>query len=340
MKVAHFHFGKEGGAERFFVHLVNSLHERDIEQISVIRPNRLWRKDIEGATQIIESNFRNLSPDRLMLPIKVKRLANEWEPNTLFAWMPRACRLMPNYKKCIRIARLGDYPLRLDYFKNIDVLVCNTPGIAEHVRNLGWTRGVEMISNFTYAEPAPPVSRADVDTPEDAFVVTSMGRFVPRKGVDVLIRAVSLNPDMYLWIAGDGEEADNLKNLAKSLGVMDRIRFLGWQKNPNAYVAASDVFAAASSHEPLGNIVLEAWAQRVPVVSTKSEGPSWFMTHEQDGLMVEIGDADGFAAAFNRLRSEQGLGKKLIEGGLTTLDEKFSKRVITDAYINLFQRKP
>ena len=142
------------------------------------------------------------------------------------------------------------------------------------------------------------------------------------------------------FVRADGEEADNLKNLANSLGVMDRIRFLGWQKNPNAYVAASDVFAAASSHEPLGNIVLEAWAQRVPVVSTKSEGPSWFMTHEQDGLMVEIGDADGFAAAFNRLRSEQGLGKKLIEGGLTTLDEKFSKRVITDAYINLFQRKP
>ena len=107
MKVAHFHFGKEGGAERFFVHLVNSLHERDIEQISVIRPNRLWRKDIEGATQIIESNFRNLSPDRLMLPIKVKRLANEWEPNTLFAWMPRACRLMPGHRRLERLRHGG-----------------------------------------------------------------------------------------------------------------------------------------------------------------------------------------------------------------------------------------
>jgi len=325
MKVAHFHFGKEGGAERFFVHLVNSLHERNLEQISVIRPNRLWRDDIADASQIIESNFR---------------LAQDWQPNALFAWMPRACRLMPNYKNCIRIARLGDYPLRLDYFKNIDVLVCNTPGIAEHVRNLGWTRSVEMISNFTYAEAATPVSRADVDTPEDAFVVSSMGRFVPRKGFDVLVRAMSLNPNMYLWIAGDGEETGNLKKLAESLGVAGRIRFLGWKKNPNAYVSASDVFAAASSHEPLGNIVLEAWAQRVPVVSTKSEGPSWFMNHGEDGLMVEIGDADGFAQAFERLRSEQGLSQKLVEGGLKTLDEKFSKQVITDAYIDLFSRKP
>ncbi len=340
MKVAHFHFGKEGGAERFFVHLVNSFHERGLEQVSVIRPNRLWRNEIADASKIIESNFRNLSADRILLPLKVKQLANDWAPNALFAWMPRACRLMPNYKKCIRIARLGDYPIHLKYFKNIDVLVCNTPGIVEHVRNLGWTRGVEMISNFTYAAPATPVSRADVDTPEDAFVVSTMGRFVARKGFDVLIKAMSLNPNIYLWIAGDGEEADNLKNLARSLGVTDRIRFLGWKANPNNYVAASNVFAAASSHEPLGNIVLEAWAQNVPVVSTLSEGPKWFMSHEEDGLMVEIGDADGFANAFERLRTEQGLGSKLSQGSKKTLEEKFSKRVITDAYIDLFKRQP
>lgn len=60
MKVMHFHFGKDGGAERFFVHLVNGLARRGVEQTVVIRPGRGWRSQIENAATIIESNFRNL----------------------------------------------------------------------------------------------------------------------------------------------------------------------------------------------------------------------------------------------------------------------------------------
>lgn len=339
MKLAHFHFGKEGGAERFFVHLVNALHERGVEQKSVIRPNRTWQKDIEGATELKLSNFRNLSLDRILLPIHAKKLATDWQPDVMFAWMPRACRLMPSNVKPLRIARLGDYPLRLDYFKNIDVLVCNTPGIVQHVKDMGWDRGTEMISNFTYAKASSPVLRKALDTPEDAFVVSSMGRFVPRKGFDVLIKTMEFHKTMYLWIMGGGEEEENLKALATKLGVEGRIRFAGWQKDPNAYVKASDVFAAASSHEPLGNIILEAWAQDVPVVSTKSEGPSWFMNDGKDGLMVEIGDAEGFATAFTKLENNKSLCNTLAKGGKNTLQAKFSKQVITDAYLNLFSRK-
>ena len=340
MKVAHFHFGKEGGAERFFVHLVNALHERGASQKAIIRPNRSWRKDIADVAQLHESNFRNLSADRLLLPLRVKRLEREWQPDALFAWMPRACRLMPKKAAAIRVARLGDYPLRLNLFKNIDVLVCNTPGIVDHVKAMGWDREVRMISNFTYAKASKPVSRAELDTPEEAFLVSTMGRFVPRKGFDVLIRAMAIHKTMWLWIMGDGEERQNLELLAKRLGVSDRLRFAGWQKHPNAYVAASDAFAAASSHEPLGNIILEAWAQSVPVISTKSEGPSWFMQDERDGLMVDIGDEAAFADRIERLQNDPELGKKLVEGGLKTLETTFSKKSITDAYIDLLSAKP
>lgn len=339
MKVAHFHFGKEGGAERFFVHLVNALNEYGVDQKSVIRPNRSWQKDIEAASEVKLSNFRNLSTDRLLLPLYAKRLDTTWKPDVMFAWMPRACRLMPKNVSAKRVARLGDYPLRLNYFDNIDTLICNTPGIVNHVKDMGWDRGLEMISNFTYAKASNPVSRASLDTPEDAFVVTSMGRFVPRKGFDVLLEATNLHKNMYLWIIGNGEEEANLKALAKQLGVEDRVRFAGWQKDPNSFVKASNVFAAASNHEPLGNIILEAWAQGVPVVSTKSEGPSWFMSDNVDGLMVEIGDAKGFADAFEKLELDKTLCAKLVEGGKKTLEEKFSKKVITQAYINLFNNK-
>jgi glycosyltransferase involved in cell wall biosynthesis len=200
---------------------------------------------------------------------------------------------------------------------------------------MGWTRGVEVISNFTNLERAEPVSRNVLDTPEDAFVISSMGRFVPRKGFDVLIRAAALLPGAYLWILGSGEQEGNLRGLTEQLGLSDRVRFAGWHADPRPFVAASDCFAMASSHEPLGNVVLEAWAQKVPVVSTRSEGPSWFMQDGVDGLLVPIGDHQAFADAFHRIRNEHGLAKTLVEGSERTLESRFSRDAVVDAYLSL-----
>jgi len=340
MKVMHFHFGKDGGAECFFVHLVNAFARRNVAQKIVIRPERLWRKSIDGSVDIAESHYRNASIDRILLPISVKRTSRQWKPDALFAWMPRACRLMPKQADCIRIARLGDYPLRLGHFKNIDVLVCNTPGIAEHVKALGWSRRVEVISNFTSTEKVTKVDRKSLNTPEDARLICTMGRFVPRKGFDVLIRAISQLKNVYLWILGDGCEGNNLRMLSKQLGVEDRVRFAGWQHDPRPFVAASDVFAMASSHEPLGNVVLEAWAQRVPVVSTRSEGPLWFMRDGENGLFADIGDHEGFADAFTRIFANPELADTLAAGGAKSLIEQFSEDVVADAYLKLFASHP
>jgi len=336
----HFHFGKDGGAERFFVHLVNALARRGVEQSAVIRSNRIWRKDMPASVRIVESNFRNLSLDRVLLPLKVALDARRLRPDAIMAWAPRASELMPNYKGCIKVSRLGDYPTNLSYFKNSDILVCNTPGIAEHVRKIGWTRGVEVISNFTSTEQTAPVDRAAFDTPADAPVVMSMGRFVPRKEFALLTAAIAKLPRVYLWLAGEGEEIENVKKVAADLGVTDRVRFLGWQKDTRPFVAAADIFVMPSSHEPLGNVILEAWAQGKPVVSSRSEGPSWFMRDGDNGLLVEVGDTVGFSQAIERLINNPALAAKVAAGGRQTLMSQFSEEAVANAYLELFKRKP
>jgi glycosyltransferase involved in cell wall biosynthesis len=284
---------------------------------------------------VIESHFRTASVDRIMLPLRMAALIRRWRPDSVLGWMPKGAKLMPVRTRALRLARLGDYPTSFKRFENIDVLVCNTPGIARHVRDMGWTRGVEVISNFTSLERAEPVSRSVLDTPEDAFVISSMGRFVPRKGFDVLIRATALLPGAYLWILGSGEQENNLRALTAELGVSDRVRFAGWQADPRPFIAASDCFAMASSHEPLGNVILEAWAQKTPVVSTRSEGPAWFMQDGVDGLLVPIGDHQAFADAISRVRNEKDLAKTLVEGSERTLESRFSRDAVVDAYVSL-----
>jgi glycosyltransferase involved in cell wall biosynthesis len=335
-RILHMHFGKDGGAERFFVNLVQAFGEAGMEQRFVTRPGRSWHADIAPLGPILQSNYRRLSPMSLVLRWRVNRIVRDWQPDVIMAWMSRSSRLVPDMPGAVKLTRLGDYPRHLKNFRNNDLIVANTPGIAQACRDLGWDRPLHVVSNFARQVEIRPVRRADHGTPEDAFVIAGSGRFIGRKGFDTLIRAAAEVPGAWLWLAGAGEREGELRALAEDLGIGARTRFFGWVEEPMHVVAAADVYVMPSRHEPLGNVILEAWHARVPVVSTRSEGPSWFATDGQDALMVEIDDAAGMAAAMMRLRDDPALAARLVEGGRATLEAKFTKPQVIAQYQRIF----
>jgi len=337
MKVVHLHFGKEGGAERFFVNLANALGDRGIEQEFIIRPDRIWRDEISGLGRVTENNFRLLTPSGRFLRWNFARRMRREKPTAIMAWAPRASRLMPDVKGPMRLTRLGDFPKHLEYFQNSDVIVGNIPGIVTRVRELGWHRDAAMISNFPKPISAKPIARAEMDTPTDAFVIAGSGRFVHRKGFDLLMKATARLPGAYLWLMGEGEEREALEELAKTLDMTDRVRFSGWVPETAHYVASADIFCMPSRHEPLGNVLLEAWEVGVPTVSSRSEGPDWFMRDGRDGLMFDIDDLDGLTGALEHLRASPELRASVVAGARETLQNTFSTDRIVDQYIALFQ---
>ena len=336
-RILHLHFGKDGGAERFMVNLAGGLAERGVEQRFVIRPDRIWKPEIAGHGEIIEDHFRRLSISGQILPWRIRRMVRTWRPNAIMAWMPRASRLMSMIEAPVRLTRLGDYPRHLRHFQKCDLLVTNTPGIAEHCRNIGWDKPLKVVSNFARQIDVHPVARAQYDTPEDAFLVGGSGRFVNRKGLDAVIRAVAQVPDAWLWLAGTGREEEGLRQLARDVGIAERTRFLGWLDEPMHAMASTDAYLMASRHEPLGNVVLEAWHAGVPVVSTRSEGPSWFATDEKDALMVDIDAIDQMTAALNRIRTDRTLAANLVKGGHATLEAGFTRQQVVDQYLAIFR---
>ena len=335
-KILHIHFGKEGGAERFFVNLAAEFSEAGQEQRFIIRPGRSWQDAVTALGPTMFHNFRRVSLSSLLLRYRVGRLIADWKPDVIMAWMPRAARLIPAHDGAVKLTRLGDFPKHLAHFANCDVLVGNVPGIGRRCVDLGWTKPVRTISNFPREVQAVPVDRAILDTPAEAFVVSSSGRFVPRKGFDVLIRAVAQIPGAYLWLIGDGKEAQALRALARDLGMIDRVRFTGWVDEPAHYVAASDAFVMASRHEPLGNVALEAWSMGVPVVSTRSEGPSWYMKPDQNGILVDIDDVAAITQGLKRIRTDPDYAASLVAGAHETLIDQFSKDRIVAQYFDLF----
>ena len=335
-RVLHLHFGKEGGAERFFVNLAKAFGRRGVEQRFVIRPDRTWTGDIAPLGPIIENNYRRLSLSAPILEWRVRRLCRTWRPDAIMAWMPRAARLIPDWPEAVKFTRLGDFPRHLEHFGNCDALVGNTPDIGVHCRKIGWKRPMLTITNFARPVEPQPVPRAAHETPEDAFLIAAAGRFVPRKGMDLAIRAAARIPGAWLWLIGDGQEREALEGLARTEGIAERTRFIGWVDEPIHHIAAADALAMASRHEPLGNVVLEAWQARVPVVSTRSEGPGWYMIDGENGALVEIDDLDAFTDRLAALRGDRDMAARFVAGGSARLEEVFSEEQVVGNYLRLF----
>lgn len=335
-RIVHLQYGKTGGAERFFVALVRAFARRGLEQRFVIRRGQIWEAEVRALGPVSTPVFPVPGLTGPLLRAWLRRRCAAWRPDVVMAWAPRAARMAPALPGIRTITRLGDFPDHLRHFPTSDVLVGNIPGIVARARSLGWTNPAVVISNFARDVDPAPRPRAAMGTPEDAFVIVGGGRFVHRKGIDVLIRAAARVPGAWLWLAGDGPDRAALEALAREEGISDRTRFLGWLAEPIHAFAAADVLVMPSRHEPFGNIAIEGWRAGVPVVSTRSEGPDWYMTDGVDGLLVEIDDAAALADRLTRLRADPALRARLVEGGRATLARAFTEDAVVDAYLRLF----
>jgi glycosyltransferase involved in cell wall biosynthesis len=124
--------------------------------------------------------------------------------------------------------------------------------------------------------------------------------------------------------------------LAERLSVKPRVRFLGWRDDPAALFAAADVFICPSRHEPLGNVVIEAWAQAIPVIAAESQGPAALITNEKTGLLVPVDDADAMGAAIERLFRDRGLSRALGRAGRLAYEAEFTEAHVVRQYLDFF----
>lgn len=152
--------------------------------------------------------------------------------------------------------------------------------------------------------------------PDRAWVLF-VGRLVPEKGVDVLLRAwpavARAHPAAELAILGAGPYQNDLKAEAVALGVADRVHFLGFtgQAERNRWLRAADVAVFPSRYEPFGIAALEAMTAGVPVVASAIGGMADYLLPGENALAVPPGDADALSRAISALLGNPALGARL-----------------------------
>ncbi|MBR2666917.1 MAG: polysaccharide pyruvyl transferase CsaB [Oscillospiraceae bacterium] len=170
----------------------------------------------------------------------------------------------------------------------------------------------------------PPVSHPDrqalrrsfgLDVPPDAVVAGLAGRLDPVKDVPTLLRAMhniaDHCPNLYLLIAGDGKQRQELEQLAASLHIADRVCFAGWVTDMDAFYDAVDINVLTSLSETFPYVLTEGARYSLPTISSQVGGVPYLIDDGVHGLLFPAGDDKLLGAHLSRMAADPALRELL-----------------------------
>jgi glycosyltransferase involved in cell wall biosynthesis len=232
-------------------------------------------------------------------------------------------------------------PLLKWLYPSADHVIALSNGVAEELRALVPSLDAKLSVIHNAGPSADARARGSIARPESGRLIVACGRLVAQKGYPFLLHAfaqLAETEDVHLWIVGEGAERQALQSLAHALSVSDRVRFLGFQNDPLAYMAAADVFVLSSLWEGFANVVVEAMSVGTAVVSTDCpHGPAEIIEHERNGFLVPPADAAALADGLRRVLRDRELRSRIAAGGLQRSDD-FLPEIVARRYAEVFAR--
>jgi phosphatidylinositol alpha-1,6-mannosyltransferase len=187
----------------------------------------------------------------------------------------------------------------------------------------------------------------------DAYIITTVCRLVPKKGIDFLLRTFhmlrNLMPDAHLLIVGDGSHSKRYQRLAHDLDLSPHVTFAGSVNHLEIqrYYWLSDVFVLASriqinpitgirDAETMGRVLCEANAAGVPVLAARSGGIPSVIECDRNGLLFEPDNEEDFLKQIQRIRENPELARQLVQKGYQIAHQKFDWSIILKDHENYF----
>lgn len=328
-----------GGAERYFVDLSQALVEagHDVQVIC----NKHF-KQLNKLRQIPSLRIETVAPMGwwdIFARRKMRSFLATCQPDVVQAHLARGAYMAGKICKELNlplIVKTHNY-VDLKYYRHVDCFVPTTIDQQTYLIEQGIDSGkIRVIPNFS---SITPVEKAELNQSNDLIIV-SYGRFVKKKGFDVLLQAVKRLVDsgrkINLYIGGDGPELGNLRNLCNQLGLEDSIKFTGWVEDIRVFADKGTIFVLPSLDEPFGIAVLEMMALGKPIVATRTKGPMEILD-EDTAYLVAPGNASALAEILGRAIDDRPGRFQKAEKALDIFKERYAKEVVVSKLVNLYQ---
>jgi rhamnosyl/mannosyltransferase len=322
----------DGIRPRVLVSNTRARTERDNGRVDVVRVASLGRVGTVGVCPTLPLWLRRLAADVVVLH----------EPNPVGGWAyllarPRGRLVVWLHSELVldRWYYRAYRPFLRRVLRRADCIVVASPALRERLAGAGVPSGRTVVVPYgidveRLQPTADTVARATaIRQAHPGSLVLFVGRLVPYKGVDVLLRALPASAGTLL-VAGDGPHAGELRATAGAQALDGRVRFLGAvdERELAALYHACDVFVLPSTgpNEAFGLVQLEAMACGKPVVSTDlPSGVPWVNQHGTTGLVVAAGDAGALGRAIDALLRDPALRRRLGEAGRCRVEREFTR---------------
>lgn len=322
LMVAAYYHPRIGGLETYARELGIALRDLEGWEVVVVTTNHLGRRDVMACADGMRvrrlgtwARFSNtpLSP---LWPVKIRRIIKQEQPELILAHTP-----VPSLADAAALAA-GRTPFLLAYHA-ATLRKAGTPmfnGIARAYRlyeraTLARARKIIAVSDYV-RDHLPTSVRAKTvvipnavwereicsrEQPTDAnfLFINSLDRTHAWKGLDLLLQAVARYHEVYgdavtLTVLGDGSNRKHYEATARKLGIVDSVRFCGWQtgeaKEAAFRTATALVMYPTTANDAFPTVMLEAWARGVPVVAASIGALPSLIVDQQDGFLVKAHD--------------------------------------------------
>ena len=215
-----------------------------------------------------------------------------------------------------------------------DLIICNSVSLKRNMISRFFKSKVCVVYNGVSISERMPSSlcmagRAMLGIEGKDKIVIIVGALHERKGHKLFLRSAKLISERvrnirFLVVGeGSGSYKEELMSLCESLGIVQKVMFLGYQEEVTELIALSDVLVMSSNQEPFGKVVIEAMAQYTPVVSTRCGGPEEIIEHGNSGLLVKNGSEEEMAESVVSILQDSELAGKLATNGYKRALELF-----------------
>jgi len=189
-----------------------------------------------------------------------------------------------------------------------------------------------VLKNGIITESSYDISAIDekgFDVPTRAAKLVAVGRLVPSKGFDVLVRAVAelvRNGETHIFalIVGEGNQRSHLEKLVKNLHVEKFVRLMGLRHDVMRIMTGSDIFVMPSRYEGLSIAMIEAMACGLPIIASNAPGLRDCIVDCQNGMSFPVDDHEALAACIKRLFNDAGLRRKLSDNARRSFDIEYN----------------
>ncbi|HEY5653745.1 MAG TPA: glycosyltransferase, partial [Pontiella sp.] len=272
-----------GGAERSFVDTALALAARGHHVQAICHRKFVKQSLLENVPNLQLETIKAGGELDFITPRRIAKLLKDFRPEIVHTQLKRAA--WHGGRGAHRagipvVSKLHNY-VQLEKYRYVHTLIGTTEDQRMHALKLQWPEErVTVIPNFSRVVPAD-VARSPERRP---VRLLSYGRCVHKKGFDVLLRAfrklLDDGVDAELIIGGSGPEVDRLQTLADELGISDKVQLGVWIDDVSEALDLADIFVLPSRDEPFGIVMLEAMARGLPIVTTRTQGPSQVLTDE------------------------------------------------------------